>query len=112
MGTGEFGTESVRANIEPEAGGLASIKLTSPGAGAWGRFFTTTTPMEGCVIKAGGANTGDVRITGPGGSWEHAYPLDAGETVSIAINDLSKLHLYFTAAADVAYALIITHTGD
>lgn len=112
---GEFGTEQVRANIEPEKGNLLAGQTAVTGNNEWTRFTDTATPIEGVVVKALAGNGGVVQVAGPAGAPgipPLAFPLAAGETVSISIDDLSKVYLFIAAAGDLVAYLAMSHTGD
>lgn len=109
---GEFGTEQVRANIEPERGYPHSGRVVATGDNQWNRFTTTPLLIEGVAILADEDNAGKVRLGGPGDDGPSCYPLSAGDTFSMAIDDLSKVYLYFEGSGDIAYFEVITHTGD
>ncbi len=108
---GEFGTETVRANIEPEKGQLIAGQVVSTGPNQWVALSAADRPIEGVVVKALAANAGTVYITGEGGA-AAGFPLAAGETVSIGIDDLSKIAVFVGTTGDGVAYLAITDTGD
>jgi hypothetical protein len=102
----KYGREIVAAVSEPLDGQLLAGQVASTGINQWARFATDETPIEGVVVKALAANTGTVYVTGPGGV-AAGFPLAAGESVSMAIDDLAKVYLFFAALGDGAAYLAI-----
>ena len=64
------------------------------------------TPTSEVMIRAKPTNSGRIWVNvGIAASVNVGYPLDSGEWVSLSINNLINLHLYFTLADD--YAIIV-----
>lgn len=106
---GEFGGNNV--SIEAERGQLIAGRKVSTGANQWQRLATEVTGIEGVVVKALATNTGEVNVNGAGGVAE-GYPLAAGDTVSIGINDLSKVYVFIAVSGEGVAYLAITDTKD
>ena len=56
--------------------------------------------VKGCLAKAGIANSGTVYLGGSGITAADGFPLRAGETLSLTINNLSILYMFFQTSGD------------
>lgn len=112
MGTGEFGTDSVRANIEPERGNIIAGSDRATGPNQWLGIGITDNRrwVEGVVIKALAANTGTIHVTGVG-EGQSGFQMAAGESVSISIDDLTKVAVFAGTTSDGFTWIAITHRG-
>ncbi len=108
----KFGRELVRAVSDPLDGALLGGSLRVDGPNEW-LPLTSTNPhlIEGVVIKALATNVGTVYITGAVAN-EDGFPLAAGETVSIAIDDLNKVKVWVPTADDGVAWLAIEQARD
>lgn len=111
MGSGEFGTETVRANIEPEKGRIIAGSDRATGPNQWLGITDTRYWVDGVVVKALSTNTGTIHVTGIG-EGQSGFVLAASESVSIAIDDLRKVAVFAGTSADGFTWIAITHTGD
>ena len=84
----------VKGIINEQSGGVGSTKQ-----------FTDIITSE-IMIRAKPTNSGRIWVNvGIAAAVNVGYPLDSGEWVSLSINNLINLHLYFTLADD--YAIIV-----
>lgn len=101
----KYGRELVRAVSDPLDGKLISDTVLTDGDNQW---LTLSRPrqVEGVVVKALAANMGTVYVTGDEGNVD-GFPLAAGETVSIATDDLTKVAVWVPTSGDgVAFLAI------
>jgi hypothetical protein len=61
--------------------------------------------IKGCLLKAGISNAGTVWIGGSGTTSSDGFPLKAGETLSLTINNLSILYILFAKNNDTIVVL-------
>lgn len=68
--------------------------------------------IEGVVVKAAAANTGTVYILEAGGEIANGYPLAAGQTLAIHINQLSKVHICIAVSGEKANYVAIAESTE
>ena len=107
----KYGREITVAVPEPLDGELYAGQVEADGPNQWLSMASASTPIEGVVVKALADNSGTVYVQGRGGS-SVGYPLAAGETVSIAIDDLIKVAVWAPTSGDgVAWLAIRAAEG-
>lgn len=80
------------------------INQQSSGAGSTKQFDNITTSEV--MIRSKPANSGRIWVNiAEAAAVNTGYPLDAGEWVTLSINNLINLHLYFVSASD--YAIVV-----
>lgn len=77
--------------LVPHTLGNAIVNVTT--AGTRVQLTATSTPILSVVIKAKTANTGTIYVGNSAVSSSNGFVLLAGDTVSIEIDDLSKIYL-------------------
>ncbi len=107
----KYGRELVRAVSDPLDGQLISDTVVSTGANQWVPLVAASRGVEGVVLKALAANTGTVYVTGTEANTD-GFPLAAGETVSIATDDLVKVKVYVSTSGDGVAWLAIEQARD
>jgi hypothetical protein len=95
----KYGREIVRAISDPLDGTIISDTQRSTGVNQWVPMAAASRGIEGVVVKALAANTGTIYVTGAEGNTD-GYPLAAGESVSIATDNLLNVHIYVSVSGD------------
>ena len=96
---GKYGRDMVRAISDPHSGAIIRDTQVATGPNQWVALATEARHIEGVVIKALAGNTGTIYVTGAEGNID-GFPLAAGETVSVMIDDTSKIAVWVPTTAD------------
>lgn len=107
----KYGIGRVEAIPGPLDGILLSDTLVTGGVNQWLNLIAASRQIEGVVVKALAANAGNVYVTGSEGN-QDGFPLDAGETVSIGIDDLFKVKVWVPTSGDGVAWLAIERARD
>ena len=104
----KFGRELVRSVPDPLWGKILTGQVTASGDNEYHQLSADSVLVEGVAIKALPGNSGIVYIVEHGeDGLTDGYPLSAGDSVAIAINNLNKIHLFMAVSGDgVAYLAI------
>ena len=108
-----FGRELVRAMAEPLDGKILTGKVESDGDNQYKNMAGgTSTLIKGVAVKADASNSGAIYIIeldkdGNPGIADEGFDLAAGESVSLATDDLSKVNVFIPTLGDkVRYCAI------
>lgn len=107
----KVGIARVEAISGPLDGILISDRVVAAGANSWINLVPASRQIESVIVKALATNTGMVWVTGNEANTD-GFELDAGESVSIGIDDLFKVKVYVATASDGMTWLAIERARD
>lgn len=113
----KYGRDPVRAISDPLDGRIITGRVTAanvnfdsslvgPGSSPAARQ-NASVPIEGVVVKCNDDNTGSISVVEAGGDFADGYPLAAGQSISIHVDNLNKVSLRIPTANDVVNYIAI-----